>query len=583
MASWFRASGVLAALALAGTIGVAACSPRQGGEDESRHGHGQAHGHLGTPTALSSFLAGRLAQQMGDTRAAADYYTQALMLDPDNTELLQRAFTLMVTEGRFEEAVPLAQILTTFDSDAAVPLLVLGVEAARQGRFPEAEGHFAALPKRGFNTFLSPLLAAWSRTGAQSGEKSGVDAAIEMLAPLAQAKGLEPLHAFHAGLINDLADRAEAADGHYRTALAGQMAIRTVEAAGTFYQRSGRVDSARELYARYAAEHPETLLFDGPRLLQGGEQVARIVPDASAGLAQALFDTASLMRQGNAVDLALVFARMALAVQPDFGLAQMFVADILSSQNRLAEANASYGAIAPDSPAHAYGALRIAINLDEMGDTEGALDALGLLAQERPDALDALVTKGDLLRKHKRFGEAAQVYTAALARAGEPGERHWLLFFSRGIAHERAKEWPKAEADFLKSLELHPDQPDVLNYLGYSWVDQGVNLDQGRAMIEKAVSLRPKDGAIVDSLGWALYRMDDYHGAVKYLERAVELRPQDATINDHLGDSYWQVGRFHEAMFQWRRALTLDPEPEALEALKDKVRTGELPAMPLTK
>lgn len=583
MASWFRiAGGGLATLVLTAGLGLSACSPRQGSEDQA-NAQGNPHGHDATPTALSSFLAGRLAQQAGDTKAAADYYIQALMLDPDNTELLERAFTLMVTEGRFEEAVPLARILTTFDSDAAIPLLVLGVEAARQGDFAQAESHFAALPKRGFNAFLSPLLAAWSHTGAAKGKEGGVDEAIAMLAPLAQAQGLAPLHAFHAGLINDLAGRAEQADTHYKVALAGQLAIRTVEAAGTFYQRSGKVDSARDLYARYAAEHPDTLLFDGSRLLQGGEQVPRLVGDSAAGLAQALFDTASLMRQGNAVDLALVFARMALAVQPDFGLAQMFVADILSSQNRLAEANEAYGAIPAEAAAHAYGALRIAVNLDEMGDTEAALAALGRLAQERPDALDALVTKADLLRKHKRFAEAAQVYSSAIDRIGQPSERHWLLFFSRGIAYERAKDWPKAEADFQKSLELRPDQPDVLNYLGYSWVDQGINLDQGKAMIEKAVELRPRDGAIVDSLGWALYRMGDYVGAVKQLERAVELRPEDPTINDHLGDAYWQVGRVHEAMFQWRRALTLDPEPVALDALKEKVRTGDLPAIPLEK
>ena len=158
--------------------------------------------------------------------------------------------------------------------------------------------------------------------------------------------------------------------------------------------------------------------------------------------------------------------------------------------------------------------------------------------------------------------------------------QYWPLLYSRGICLERIKQWPRAEADFKLALRLKPDQPDVLNYLGYTWVDAGVNLEAGRAMLERAVSLRPRDGAIVDSLGWALYRLGDYSGAVQHLERAVELKADDPTINDHLGDAYWQVGRVAEAVFQWRRAQAMNPEPEQIEPLKEKLRTGQVPSVP---
>lgn len=574
-ASWWKVAGApMAALVVTAAV-AASCMPWSEREEPAKAAAPEPRGES---SALSAYLAGRFAHQHGDTRAAAEYYAAALKHDPDNLELLQRAFTLLVAEGRFADAVPLANRLLTFDGDSPIPLLVSGADLANQGRFAEAQARFQALPRKGFNAFLGPLLSAWCVAAQGRAEE-----AVALLKPLAEAPGMQPLHAFHAGLITDMADLPQLAETHYQTALSGQLSIRSIEAAGAFYQRTGKPERARALYEKYEAEHPDTMLFDGGRLLNAGPAAPRAVPDARAGLAQAMFDTASLMRQGNALDLALVFGRLTLALQPDFVLAQMTVADLLAMGGRRAEANALYGAIDPASPANAYGRLRIAVNLDELGDTEGALRELDALAKTQPGAIDALVTKGDVFRRHKRFPEAAAAYEAAFARLESVQPRHWLLLFSRAIAYERSGQWEKAEADFLRALDLQPDQPDVLNYLGYSWVDKGVKLGQGRAMIEKAVELRPKDGAIVDSLGWALYRLGDYQGAVKHLERAIELRPEDPTINDHLGDAYWQVGRTAEAMFQWKRALTLDPEPEQLEPLNEKVRTGELPAKPVAR
>jgi tetratricopeptide (TPR) repeat protein len=305
------------------------------------------------------------------------------------------------------------------------------------------------------------------------------------------------------------------------------------------------------------------------------------VESAAAGLAEAMFDTASLVRQGNAHDLALVFANLALALRPDFPLAQLLVADTLGQQRRLTEANAIYAAIGKGHQSYGFARLRLALNRDEGGDTDAAVSQLKTLADEQPDSLDALMSLGDVLRRHKRFEEAAVAYDQAITRALALGETPaWTLYYARGIALERSRQWPKAEADLQEALRLKPDQPDVLNYLGYTWVDQGVKLDQARQMIERAVALRPNDGAIVDSLGWVLYRLGDYPAAVKMLERAAELKAEDPTINEHLGDALWQVGRFDEASYQWQRALILDPEPEQIDGLKAKISTGKLPAKP---
>ncbi len=558
---------VLALMAVA----AQSCTPRPEDEAQSK-APAEESGPIGR-TPLGAFLAARMAQNLGDNRSAAEYYETALKFDPDNVDLLQRTFTLMVAEGRINDAFPLAERLLAFDSDAPLPSLVLGLRDARGGQFANAETRFATLPKRGVFSFLSPLMTAWARAGAGQTDK-----ALDALSPLAQIQGLTSLRALHAGLINQLAGQNDAAEQEYRQAVtAGPSSVRAIEVAGAFYQKAGQQDQAKAVYDRYEKDHPDSLLFDGDSLLAQGRALPQPIATPKDGMAEALFDLAALMRQGNVGDLSMIFSRLALYMQPDFQLAQMTVADLLSQQNRPAEANDIYRTISANTPVGEFSRLRVAMNLDDMGQTEAALTALDQLAKDKLTALDALVTKGDILRRKKRFAEAADTYDEAIRRAKPLEQRHWPLIFSRGVSYERSKQWAKAEADLKKSLEMQPDQPDVLNYLGYSWIDQGLHLTEARKMIERAAELRPKDGAIIDSLGWALYRMGEYQDAVKVLERAVELKAEDPTINDHLGDAYFQVGRFAEAMFQWKRAMTLDPEPEQIDPLKHKIETQTLP------
>ena len=555
-------------------VGLATSCVPQDGAPQDQLNSNQKAAASGGYSGLGAFLAGRLAQGMNDTDNAADFYASALARDPDNTELLQRSFTLMVAEGRLAEALPMARRLESLDSEASMPILITGLADVQDGRMVQAQDRFATLPQRGLNGLISPLLTAWTLVG-----QGRMDDALAALRPLDLNKSFGGIKAYHSALINDLAGRPGAAEADFDQALGGQLSIRGIEAAGSLYQRTGQIDKARALYERYGQDHPDTLLFDGDSLLKDGNSAAPAVPDAKAGMAEALFDVATLMRQGNGQDAAIVFSQMALYMRPNFPLARAVLGDMLSAQDRLEAANQTYGGIPALAPAHYYGQMRMAVNEEELGNTTQALDRLRQLAKDRPDSLDPLVARGDVLRRKKRFAEAAEAYGEAIDRLGANlSVQHWPLLYSRGICLERTRQWAKAEADFTKALELKPDQPDVLNYLGYSWVDAGTNLEAARAMLEKAASLRPRDGAIIDSLGWALYRLGDYHGAVKALERAAELKPEDPTINDHLGDAYWQVGRVDEANFQWRRVMGLNPEPEQIEPLQEKLRSGQVPA-----
>lgn len=525
------------------------------------------------PTSTpGSYLAGLHAERSGEAGEAADFLLYALEQDPDNVDLLNRTFLLLVGEGRHEEALELARRLVVHVPDAPIANLALVIDDMKGGRFADAEARLRALPDQGLNRLFAPLALAWVLAGEGS-----TDAALAALAPLAERSGLAILRELHAALINDLGGRREAAEEHFLTVRdAGQnMSLRLVEALGSLYERTARPDEAKALYDRYRAENPETMLLEQAYArLERGEPAEPLVRDAEEGLAEALFNLATTLQQQNVGRAALTYARMALALRPDFAVCRALMAEILDGLGRADAAVAMYESIDPGSQFGWLARMRVAINLDAKGKTEEAIERLNAMAGERPERSDALVTIGDILRSHERFEEAVVAYTRAIERTKDFEERHWSLLFARGIALERSDQWERAETDFLRALELHPDQPYVLNYLGYSWVEKGMNLDKARGMLERAVELRPSDGYIVDSLGWVLFRLGQFEESVVELERAVELEPQDATINDHLGDAYWKVGRHNEARFQWRRALALEPDPELVPGIEAKLERG---------
>jgi tetratricopeptide (TPR) repeat protein len=289
---------------------------------------------------------------------------------------------------------------------------------------------------------------------------------------------------------------------------------------------------------------------------------------------------AALARQGGE-DLGLIYLQFALYLTPQHPLALLSLADLFETLKKPELAIEVYERVPESSPLKRNAEIQLGLNLDQLDRTDEAREHLEALVKDDPEDLDAVIALGNVLRGRKQFEEAAKVYTQGIDSLEKPERRNWMIYYFRGICYERSKDWPKAEADFKKALELYPDQPHVLNYLGYSWVDQGVNLEQGIEMIRRAVQLRPDDGYIVDSLGWAHYRLGRFEEAVDELERAIELKPDDPVINDHLGDAYWMVGRKLEALFQWSHARDLKPEPDDLVKIEAKLKNGlQIPAKP---
>lgn len=523
-------------------------------------------------SASGAYLAGRHAQRNHDYGAAARFFSEALQESPDDFDLLNRTFRLHIGEGNWEGAAQLAPKVLETDPRDPIANLFLSLEAVRRGDFAAADRGATQLPEEGIHRLATPLVQAWIKLAS-----GRYDLAAGELAPLADVRGLGPLRDLHWAAIADLAGDAKTAAEKYEAVLkaSARPTWRAVDLAGNFYERSGRRDEARALYRRFAADAGASDQADAALARAAASDLPPPrIASAGDGIAEALFDLASVVNQSETRDLALLYGRLALLLKPDLALAQLLVADILEAQQRPEAALALNRAVDPKSLYGWTARLRVASNLQALDRTEEAIAELKAMAAEKPERPQPLIELGDLLRQKQRYAEAAEVYDSAIKRVGEPEQRHWTLFYSRGIARERSGNWPGAEADLKRALELQPDQPLVLNYLGYSWVDRGERLDEAFKMIERAVQLRPNDGYIIDSLGWAHYRLGDYEQATRWLEHAIELKPQDPTINDHLGDVYWRTGRKAEARAQWERALLFKPEPEDAEKIRAKLKDG---------
>lgn len=523
-------------------------------------------------SSAGNYLAGRQAQKNRDFNNASRFLGRALEDNPENTLLLRNTFLARLADGDIAAAVPMAEEIVKRQRSAPVAKMILLVDAVERKDMASAEKLLAEFPNRGFSGFMKPLLESWVRIG-----KSDGDGAIKALAPLKKQSGLRVLYELHAALLSDAAGMSDRAAGHYKLAAQNvrRSTLRVVQGYGQHLERAGKTEEARELYNTYLKENPESVVL-GPALarLNTGQKPSLLVSTPAQGIAEALFNLAGTMTRQSSAQTALIYGQLALHLRPDFDVARMLIAGILESMNRNGDAIAEYRDILPTSPFYWSARLRIAGNLEALDRDDVAIELLQKLTTEDATRAEPLVSLGDLLRSNKRFEESVDAYDRAIDLLTDIDKRHWTILYSRGISLERSKQWERAERDFKRALELNPDQPYVLNYLGYSWVDQGINLERARKMIVRAVELRPNDGYIVDSLGWVLYRMKDFDGAVRHLERAVELRPNDPTINDHLGDAYWRVGRYIEARFQWQRALALKPEEDQISAIEDKLLRG---------
>jgi tetratricopeptide (TPR) repeat protein len=517
-----------------------------------------------------NYIAGQQALADLNTAEAARFFIAAAEADWDNPLLVERAFVGLSIDGQISRAASVAKQLLNLDPTNELAELVLATEALRERRYTSAEDMLSRIEDGSFTAITGRILQAWALVG-----DNRYDEAVALMDAMAE-DGLADFLVFHRAMMAEAAGDIETAiDLAAEAYEAEPFVARIVEVYARLLANNGQTEEAQAAISAYRDQglsHPVVTLVEDA--IAAGQRPGLFASNVQVGAGEMYHGIGvALARDGNR-DLAIVFLRLALYLDPGADVVSLALGQLFDGAGRYAQANAIYDAIPANSPMKPTAVVRVAQNLDALGERPEAIRRLGNIVATQPDDLDAVSVLGDILRYDEQYDEAIEAYTTALELAGGDRPADWRFYYVRGIAYERNQQWELAEADFLRALELNPDQPQVLNYLGYSWVDMGMNLEEALGMIEKAVEAQPQDGYIVDSLGWAFYRLGRIEEAITVLENAVQLMPNDPEINDHLGDAYWRAGRTREARFQWTIAVDVDEDGTVTERAMPKLANG---------
>jgi len=513
-----------------------------------------------------NYLSGRFAQQHHDWGNASDFTRRVLEIDAQDPELIKRAMVLAMGSGDTAKAMTTALDVLKTEPDSALALLFLASYQIQKQDFEKAAAYIERVPESGLSDFIMPLLQSWADAGRGKMNIGRLNT--------------NAIHNYHAILIADFLKKP----GKIEKLLANSLVVKEISPESLAriadtYAYINQKKTALDLYNKVLEAWPNNKKIKSKiEALKAGKKIDGFEPVANAveGASRALFDTAQTLYQEYSDDSARVFAHMALSLDPGYTNAKLLLARIATRNERYIQATQYYKSIGPDDEHYLESRRRAADLLEEMDKIDEAILELQYLVDEHDD-LEALIQIGDVYRHAEKFKKAVSYYNkAAKTFDGPIPDNYWHIYYMRGMCYERLGKWKKAEKDLKTALEFQPDHPLILNYLGYAWADQGTNLDESLKMIRQAVTLRPTDGYITDSLGWVLYRRGEYQAAVPHLEKAIELLPYDPVINDHLGDAYWRVGRKLEARFQWERAKNdaEENDEKLISTLDKKLREG---------
>ncbi len=530
-------------------------------------------------TGLSgSFLASRVAIDDNDDEAAVKFLEKATTLDREDIKIRQDYFAALVANGRIGEAAKIAKNAENLGTRRNLSGYVIAAEEMRKRSWKKAATALKDVAGIDLDKTLREIMLAWINVGERNFEEAQV-----RVDDLNGPEWIAVMKNYHSGLIAAMAGDTKVAQDKFQAVIDNRAVIsvltetyvRSIEAMTRTQSKAGEADKAKATIEAGLAIFPSHPPFvELKQKLDSGEAVGDLITTPQQGAAEIFYNLASAIERDGVGAITKGYLQISNHLAPESDVIMLSLAELYLRQGYYERSNTFYDQITESSSFNRIARLEKATNLSRLEKKSDAIDELRKLIAEDPKDLAGYMTLGSLFNREKRYREGAEVFDAAVDNIGPAQRFHWNLFFRRGISYERLKEWEKAEPNFVKSLELAPNQPEVLNYLGYSWIDQGINLDEGMEMIRKAVELRPRSGFIVDSLGWAHYRLGNYEEAVVQLERAVQLMPEDPTINDHLGDAYWKVGRKLEATFQWKIALASETEPDNPEEIKEKLASG---------
>ena len=532
-------------------------------------------------SVVGNYLAGDYAIRNKDPKAASEIFLDAIGKDPDNPVLLRGGFKLMLSNGEVRKAAEIAYKYTAKYGMSSPSALLLAAYAAKKGDFVKAEDILNKIGtynkgtiEESINAVVVPLAKLWVMAGREEGEEAL--AAIDELKK--EDKLPELFLDYQDALLSDLAGDIDRAQKAYDAILKGNVVIphHFAKTAGNFYERTGNSIKAKEIYEKYNKQHVSFEGFKEPlkNISRGRLADERVIENAEHGLSEVFREAVRVLYSGSYYTEALPYLRLAMHLNEN-DENYVLLARYFSSMQKYEDSIDAYEEVNSSSDFYLSAQIAIAEDLYKMKEESDSIKKLKRLHKRYPESEVVTLTLADILRKSEKYEAAAKVYGTLIKGLKDPDIKRWPVYFARGICYERAKKWELAEPDFLQALRLKPNQPDVLNYLGYSWIDRNINIEKAKQMVEAAVKARPNDAQMIDSMGWVLYKTNEFAEASKLLERAAEITPYDAVINDHLGDSYWREGRYNEAVFQWQRALKYKNSEDVSEnTLKDKIKNG---------
>lgn len=525
-----------------------------------------------TEQPFGEYLSGRHALFNQQYDIAAQNYLEAIKQDPENIELMQFSLSVFIAAGRFDDAVAVTEKLKTIDGENDVSYIVDFFNHAKNGSYDEALLGIEKLSNTGIMNLIKPLFRAWIY--AEQGDTSKIDA---LALTFEEESNFNFFNFFQTGLLYDYIGDLDKAEQFYARGLneSGLLNLRAVEAYARILKRQDKTQAAVTLLEEYVEKAPANEQLKATlNAVKKNQDLSPFASSLNEGYAEIFYTVSTILMQDNVKSIATNFLQYAMFFKPEFPLVHFLQAQIFESDKYYRGAQNEFNKIKSDSPLYFQSKLQRAWLYDEMDRSDETIAALLDLEKEYPNNREVLNSIAEFYRMHERFAEAIPAYSEVIDNIEEENERDWLIYYTRGIVFDQEKRWDEAEQDFKKALEIRPEQPMVLNYLAYSWVDRGKNYAEAKKMLIRAVELRPNDGYIIDSLGWALYKMGNFEEAVPILERAAQLETQDWAINDHLGDAYWTIGRKNEARFQWRHALSLSPDEDKIDLIKSKIKDG---------
>lgn len=521
---------------------------------------------------LGSYLAGRYASSHHDTEEAARYMRRALDYEPGNRRIMEQTFLLELMGGEWEQSRDLADKLIVVDNAHPFARLFRGVDEFKAGNYEAASAHFLASHEGPLGGLISNIAQAWIFSDRGDYEK-----AKKLLSQKSDTDWVRDYQQYQRALIADVNGKVKDAQNAYaRLYRKYHQMVRLVGSYAQFLARNRRPKAALNVLARHFSKapyrHPD-LEYLQKQILSKQPIVAH-VQNSKEGLAEIFFSLGDRRAENDGVDDGLIFLQLARFLRPQFDAADYALGNLLYRAKKFDRAIVFLNDIDEVAPIFLDAQVLKAqcLHANEASDT--AIQLLSSLTVAHEKEINLYNALGKLYLDEKKYEDATQQYTKAISLLKRPGPRDWFYYYGRGISYERQKIWPKAEADFKQALKLSPNRADVLNYLGYSWVDLNLNLDKAMALIRKAVKLKNNNGYYVDSLGWAHYKLGQYKEALRLLEKAVALQPDDPVINDHLGDAYWRVGRRLEAKYQWSHVLSLKPEEDLIKKINEKIQSG---------